>query len=57
MLRATDQSGCLIDKDKGYLRDTPFHINGKPIIKLVARQSFPECFKQMEFYISQKEIY
>ena len=47
-----------IDKDKKVIPwDTPFHINGKPIIKLVARQSFPECFKQNGvLYIAKRNL-
>ena len=37
--------------------DTPFKMNGKPIIKLVARQSFPECFKQNGvIYIAKRDL-
>ncbi len=37
--------------------DTPFMLNGKPIIKLVARQSFPTCYKQNGvFYIAKRDL-
>ena len=47
-----------MDKDNKVIPwDTPFEMNGKPIIKLVARQSFPECFKQNGvIYIAKRDL-
>ncbi len=37
--------------------DTPFRLNNKPIIKLVARQSFPTCYKQNGvFYLAKRDL-
>lgn len=37
--------------------DTPFKFNGNPIIKLVARQSFPTCYKQNGvFYLAKRDL-
>tara|TARA_B100000427_G_scaffold140520_1_gene116894 strand:+ start:3513 stop:4238 length:726 start_codon:yes stop_codon:yes gene_type:complete len=37
--------------------DTPFKFNDKPIIKLVARQSFPSCYKQNGvFYLAKRDL-
>ena len=37
--------------------DTPFSFNNKPIIKLVARQSFPTCYKQNGvFYLAKRDL-